>query len=209
MPPDWAGMPTNDPRIDAYIAAAADFAKPILNHLRRLVHAGCPEVVETFKWSFPHFEHKGVLCGMAAFKEHCSFGFWKGELILGRSPGGADGDGMGHFGRIKSLGDLPADDVLAGYIREAVRLNVEGIKKPSTAKRKARPALPVPDDLAGALKRNREAHATFDGFSPSHRREYIEWITEAKREETRRQRLATTIEWLAEGKSRNWKYAKC
>jgi hypothetical protein len=201
-------MPTTDPRVHAYIAQSAEFARPILRHLRRLVHAACPDVVETMKWRFPHFDYRGSLCGMAAFKEHCSFGLWKGELILGRGPGGADGKGMGHFGRIKSLADLPAEQDLLGYLREAVRLNDEGIKKPVVARQGGRPRLTVPDDLAAALERNPKAQTTFHGLSPSHRREYIEWITEAKRPETRQKRLATTLEWLEQGKLRNWKHAK-
>lgn len=202
-------MANHDPRVDAYIANSADFAQPILKRLRQLVHAACPEVVETLKWGFPHFEHRGVLCSMAAFKQHCSFGFWKGDLVLGRGPGGASAEGMGHFGRLTSQADLPADHVLLGYLREAVRLNEAGIKRPKAAKPGAERKLTVPDDLVAALKRNREARTTFERFSPSHQREYIEWITEAKRPETRQRRLDTTLEWLAQGKSRNWKYAKC
>jgi len=202
-------MATRDPRVDAYIAKSADFAKPILTHLRKLVHAACPAVLETMKWSFPHFDYKGMLCSMAAFKEHCAFGFWKGELIVGTGPCGAQGEGMGHFGRIAVLSDLPSEKVLIGYIKEAVRLNDEGIKKPATSKPKVKRELVVPDDLTAALKENKKALATFEQFSPSHKREYVEWISEAKREETRRLRLATAVQWMAEGKPRNWKYVKC
>jgi len=204
-------MPTKDPRVDAYIAKAADFAKPILTHIRKLVHAGCPEVVEAMKWSFPNFDHKGIMCSMAAFKQHCTFGFWKSELILGST--GAENEAMGHFGRITSLGDLPKDKVLLGYIKKAAELNEAGIKKPAPVRSKVKKELVVPDYFMATLKKNKKknkkALATFDNFSYSHRKEYVEWITEAKREETRAKRMATTLEWLAKGKSRNWKYERC
>jgi uncharacterized protein YdeI (YjbR/CyaY-like superfamily) len=198
-------MATKDPRIDAYIARSAEFAKPILKHLRKVVHAGCPEVVETIKWSMPHFDYKGMMCGMAAFKEHCAFGFWKTELILDRDKQ-KEKPGMGAFGSIKSLDDLPNEKTLIGYVKKAAALNDAGIKVPGRAQPKKRAPIPVPDDLAAALKKNTKARQTFDSFSPSHRREYLEWITEAKREETRRERLEKTMRWLAEGKARNWKY---
>jgi len=205
-------MGTRDPRIDAYIARSAEFAKPILSHLREVVHGACPEVEETMKWSMPHFMYQGMLCGMASFKQHCTFGFWKGSLIV--KEGGAPAEqAMGQFGRITALSDLPPKRVLAGYVKEAMRLNEEGVKVPrrpaaAKTKRAATTTLAVPDDLAAALKKNRKAAATFDGFSPSHRREYVEWITDAKRDETRARRIGTAVEWLAEGKSRNWKYAR-
>ncbi len=198
-------MTTKDPRIDAYIAKSADFAKPILKHLRKVVHAGCPQVRETIKWSMPHFDHQGVMCGMAAFKEHCAFGFWKADLILDRDKQ-AEKAGMGSFGCIKSLKDLPAEKTLVGYVKKAAALNEAGIKAPGRAQPKKRKPLSMPDDLNAALKKNAKARKTFEDFSPSHRREYIEWITEAKREETRKERLARTIAWLTEGKARNWKY---
>jgi uncharacterized protein YdeI (YjbR/CyaY-like superfamily) len=198
-------MVSKDPRIDAYIAKSADFAKPILKHLRKVVHAGCPNVEETLKWSMPHFDYKGILCGMAAFKEHCAFGFWKSELILGRDKA-EEKSGMGSFGCIKSLKDLPNEKTLIGYVKKAAALNEAGIKVPGRAQPKKRAPIPVPDDLTAALKKNAKARSTFEGFPLSHRREYLEWITEAKREETRKERLAKTIKWLAEGKSRNWKY---
>jgi len=202
-------MSNKDPRIDAYIARSADFARPILTHLRQLVHAACPEVEETMKWSFPHFDYKGMLCSMAAFKQHCSFGFWKGELILGQSPGGARDEGMGHFGRITAISELPADKVMMGHIKKAVQLNETGVSKPTSPRPKTRKELIVPDDLRSALKKNRKALATFENFSYSHKKEYVEWITEAKRHETRQCRLATTLEWLAKGKPRHWKYLEC
>ena len=203
-------MAKKDPRVDACIAKSAAFAQPILKHIRKLVHFGCPEVEETIKWQFPSFMYKGMLCGMAAFKNHCTFGFWKHELIFGKEKLAANGEerGMGQFGRITSLSDLPKDVVLLGYIKEAVRLNDEGIKAPSRAKPKKK-ALIVPDYFMKELKKNTKALAVFEGFSYSHKKEYVEWLTEAKTDETRNRRLATTLEWLAQGKSRNWKYMNC
>jgi len=201
-------MGMRDPRVDAYIAKSADFARPILTHLRELVHATCPEAEETMKWSFPHFMYKGMLCAMASFKEHCSFGFWKGSLIVPKD--GADSEeGMGHFGRITRISDLPSKKVLTGYIKTAMKLNEDGIKKPTPPKPKKLVEVVVPDDLLKALQGNSAARATFEKFSPSHKREYIEWITEAKTEATRTKRLQTAIEWMAEGKARNWKYMNC
>jgi uncharacterized protein YdeI (YjbR/CyaY-like superfamily) len=197
-------MGQTDPRIDKYIARAADFAKPILTHLRKVVHAACPDVEETMKWSAPHFDYKGMMCGMAAFKSHCAFGFWKGSLVL---DGPRSGDAAGHFGRITSLGDLPPDRVIAGYVKKAAKLNDEGVRvarKPTAPKK----PLPVPADFAAALKKKPAARKAFDAFSPSHRREYVEWVTEAKTDATRQKRMATAIGWLSEGKSRNWKYER-
>ena len=201
-------MGKKDPRVDAYIAKAAPFAQPILKHLRKIVHAGCRDVEETLKWSMPHFDYKGILCGMAAHKQHCSFGFWRGaELALGKTR--ADSDGMGHFGRITSLADLPDEGTLIGYVRKAVELKDAGVKQPKApARKRDAAALEVPDYFSAALRTNKKAQQAFDAFSYSHRREYLEWVTEAKREETRDSRLATAIEWLAEGKSRNWKYER-
>ena len=195
---------TRDPRIDAYIAKSADFAKPILTYLREIVHRACPRVEETMKWSAPHFMYEGMLCGMASFKSHCAFGFWKGGLVLDAK--GKTREAMGHFGRITSLEDLPSKKVLSGYIRKAMALNEKGIPSPTRTKRAPKPEAAVPKDLAAALDKNHKAGATFDDFSPSHRREYVEWITEAKTEATRQRRLETAIGWMAEGKSRNWKY---
>lgn len=195
-------MARKNPGVDAYIAKAEPFARPILRHLRKLVHAGCPEVEETLKWRFPHFVYEGMLCSMAAFKAHCAFGFWNGALVL---PGKTDA--MGHFGRITSLSDLPADRVMIGYIREAARLNESGEKLPPRARR-VRKALAIPKDLVAALKKNPRARGAFESFSPSHKREYVEWITEAKAQATRRRRLDQAIAWMGEGKPRNWKYMK-
>jgi uncharacterized protein YdeI (YjbR/CyaY-like superfamily) len=201
-------MGKRDARFDAYIAKSADFARPILTHLRDVVHAACPDVEETMKWSFPHFQYKGMLCSMAAFKEHCAFGFWKGALVV--ENGGAEVDkAAGQFGRITKLSDLPSKKVLSGYIKEAMKLNDAGIKVPARAKPKAPKDVVVPDDLAGALRGNQKARSTFDAFSPSNKREYVVWITEAKTEATRTRRLETAIEWMAEGKPRNWKYMNC
>lgn len=201
-------MGSRDTRVDAYIAKSADFAKPILNHLRELVHKACPDVEETMKWSFPHFQYKGMLCSMASFKEHCAFGFWKGSLIVGGDPDLEQA--MGQFGRITKLTDLPSKTVLTGYVKKAMELNDTGVKSPTRSKPKGPPKeLVVPDDLTAALKRNKAARATFDAFSPSKKREYVEWVTEAKTDATRSKRLETAIEWMAEGKPRYWKYSNC
>jgi len=158
-------MATKDPRIDAYIAKSADFEKPILQHLRKVVHAGCPDVVETIKWSMPHFDHRGVMCGMAAFKEHCAFGFWKADLIL--EPGEtSEKSGMGSFGGIRSLADLPNEKKLIGYVRKAAALNEAGVKAPGRTQPKKRKTLAMPEDLTSALKKNAGARKTFEGFSP-------------------------------------------
>jgi uncharacterized protein YdeI (YjbR/CyaY-like superfamily) len=201
-------MGTRDARIDSYIAKSAEFATPILTHLREVVHTACPDVEETMKWSFPHFMYKGMLCSMASFKEHCAFGFWKGSLVIEKG-GGEVEKAMGQFGRIAKLSELPSKKVLTGYIKTAMKLNEEGVKAPARAKPKSPTEVAVPDDLASALKGNEQARATFDRFSPSHKREYIQWLTEAKAEATRARRLATAIEWMTEGKPRNWKYMNC
>lgn len=200
-------MPAKDPRVDAYIARAADFAKPILTHFRQLVHTACPAVVETMKWSFPHFDHQGTLCGMAAFKQHCAIGFWKSELIFTETDAGREA--MGNFGRITSMADLPTDSLLLSHLRKAVELNEAGVKKPTPPRSKVKKELIVPDWLLAAFGKNKKALTTFENFSYSHRKEYVEWLVEAKREETRAKRLAQALAWLAEGKSRNWKYERC
>jgi uncharacterized protein YdeI (YjbR/CyaY-like superfamily) len=203
-------MATTDPRIDAYIQKSAEFARPILEHIRKLVHKAYPAVEETVKWGMPFFQNNGaILCNMAAFKEHCAFGFWNAPLM--KDPEGIlqirDKSAMGHLDRITSKKDLPSDKVLTAYIREAAALNEAGVKK-APPKKAPKQELPVPAGLKAALSKNKKAQAVFEGFSPSHKREYIEWITEAKTEATREKRLATTIEWLTEGKSRMWKYEK-
>ena len=201
-------MGTRDDRVDAYIAKSAEFARPILNHLRDVVHAACPEVEETMKWSRPHFVYKGMLCGMSAFKEHCAFGFWNHSLVLEKCRDDVK-DGMGQFGRITQVSDLPSKKILSGYIKEAMKLNDTGVKSPTRSKLKTPRDVVVPDDLRSALQKNKKALATFEKLSPSHKREYIEWITEAKTDATRTRRLETAIEWMAEGKPRNWKYMNC
>lgn len=198
-----------DKRVDAYIAKSKVFAQPILRHLRDLVHAACPDVTETIKWGFPHFDYNGIMCSMAAFKEHCSFGFWKAALMKDTSlmRMASSEAAMGHLGQLKSLEDLPADKVLKAYIREAAQLNEAGIKvqKPVPGTKKP---LRTPPALSRALKENAKARACFNTLSYSHRKEYIEWISEAKTDPTRDKRIATTVTWLTEGKSRNWKYVK-
>jgi len=194
-------MPKKDPRIDAYIANAAEFAKPILNHTRKLVHAACPDVTETMKWGMPFFEHKGTLCGMAAFKEHAAFMFWRSKMIFGK--GSTHANAMGQFGRLRSLADLPGDKLLTSYLRKAVELNEAGVKTPRS---KSKVKVTVPDYFLAALKKNKKALAAFEKLSPSCKREYVQWVTEAKREETRVKRLTTAITWIAKGKSLNWKY---
>jgi hypothetical protein len=197
-------MGTRDPRVDAYIAKSGDFAKPILAHLREVVHSACPDVVETMKWSSPFFDYNGTMCNMAAFKEHASFGFWKGALVMG--PKAETDPSRGQFGRLTSVSDLPSKKELTALVRKAMKLNEEGI---SVAKpKKAKPELPVPPELAAALAKNRKARSAFEAFPPGHRREYNEWIGEAKGADTRARRAEQAVEWIAEGKSRNWKYQR-
>jgi len=193
-----------DPRVDAYIANAAAFAQPILLAIRDPVHAACPDVEETMKWSFPHFMYKGMLCSMASFKQHAAFGFWKGSLVTG---GPRSADAMGHFGRLAKRSDLPSKSVLTALIRKAARLNDDRVKPPRTRK-PAPKTVKVPAVLAAALTKSAKARAGFDALPPSHKREYIEWITQAKAEQTRARRLEQAIVWIAEGKSRNWKYER-
>jgi uncharacterized protein YdeI (YjbR/CyaY-like superfamily) len=201
---DLKRMPSKDPRVDAYIANSPDYAKPILIELRRLAHAGCPGVEETLKWRMPHFLHQGILFGMAAFKQHCAVHFWKGKLVLGeKSRAGV----FGNLGRVTALSDLPGRKELLGYIKKAVELNESGVKKPSIAQPKKK--LIVPPYFLAALRKNKKAQAAFENFSYSHKKEYVNWITEAKREETREKRMNTAILWLAQGKPQNWKYLKC
>ena len=203
-------MPKRDPRVDAYIAKSADFAKPILTHFRAIVDDACPDATETIKWSRPSWDYAGsMLCSMAAFKQHCSFGFWKANLLtLNGQPVGIGADSQ--LSHITSVKDLPSRAVLVKLVKQAARLNAEGVKESvmSGRSRTPKPPLPVPEDFQRALARNRKARDTFAAFPPSHQREYIEWIAGAKREETRAERLATSLKWLAEGKPRNWKYMR-
>lgn len=201
---------TRDPRIDAYIARAPEFARPILTHLRAVVNAACPDADETLKWSMPCWTYAGaILCNMAAFRQHATFGFWKGSLIL-PADGSDRESAMGQFGKITKVSELPSKKILTGYVRQAMKLNEDGVKVPERVRAATpRPAPETPGDLAAALKANKAATAAWDAFSPSCKREYVEWITEAKREQTRQKRLVQAIEWIAEGKQRNWKYQNC
>ena len=202
-------MAKNDPRVTAYIAKQAPFARPILKYLRAVVHEGCPDVTETIKWGMPSFEHHGILCGMAAFKAHATFGFWKGKEIVGDE--GATVDAMGQLGRITSVKDLPTRAKLVGWVKKAAVLNETKPKKsPAGSKpaKPARPALRAPADLLKAIERSAKARAVWDEFAPSSKRDYAEWILEAKQEATRVRRIATAVEWIAEGKRRNWKYER-
>jgi len=198
-------MTTRDPKFDDYIAKAAPFAQPILQHIRKLVHEAVPGLTETFKWSMPHYIYNGKnLAGMAAFKAHCAM------MIHGD---GRQGDAMGQYGKLTSTSDLPGDNELKSKVVAAKeRIDAEGTalkKKPAGAPRTAKPELPIPPELAAALEANPAAKATLGAFAPSHRREYVEWIADAKAEATRDRRIAQAIEWLAEGKKRNWKYENC
>jgi uncharacterized protein YdeI (YjbR/CyaY-like superfamily) len=202
-------MPHESPEVDAYIDHAADFARPILRKIRALFHKACPQIQETIKWGFPHFEHMGIVGNMAAFKRHVNFGFWKAKMLsdphklfqdVGNTSMGA--------ARITDVSELPSDKILLATIREAVALNEKGIKAPAAPK-KPRKELTIPEYFLAALGKNKKAQATFEGMAYSHKKEYVEWITEAKQEATRAKRLATALEWLAEGKPRNWKYLNC
>lgn len=207
----FRSMETFDQRVDIYIDNAAEFAKPILKHLRQLVHTACPEITETIKWSFPCFDYKGIVCSMAAFKHHCTFGFWKTSILPDPNKileTGSAKESMGALGRLKNLTDLPKDNILIRYIQNAVFLNETGVKLPKKPSTSPKTELLIPSYFIGALAAHPLAKITFDEFSYSHKKEYLEWITEAKTEETRQTRIKTALEWLSEGKSRNWKYLK-
>ncbi len=202
-----------DARVDAYIEKAAPFAQPVLRHVRKLMHEACPEVTESVKWGMPFFLlHEVILGNMAGFKQHCSFGFWGPEMkeVLAQD-GFISSDAMGSLGRITGLKDLPADKVLLGYFRQAAGFVESGQRTKSLDRpRKAvKPEVEVPMELAGALKKNKAAAKVFADFSPSCQREYTEWIADAKRTETKARRVEQAVEWIAEGKSKNWKYEKC
>ena len=204
-------MGTKDKRIDAYIAKSADYAKPIMEHLRKLIHKTCPEVTETVKWGMPSFEYKGPFVGFAAFKKHAVLGFWKAaimkdkKILTGKDTKGA----MGNLGKLESIDDLPKDTVLVKWIKEAMKLNADGVKFVRAVKPKhERKEYTMPDYFQKVLNKNKKAKAVYDKFSPSHKKEYLEWIVEAKTEETRNKRMENAIEWLTEGKSRNWKYQR-
>jgi len=198
---------SSDPRIDHYIAGRAPFLQRILHHLRMLVHRACPDVVETMKWSAPAFVYKGqLLCSFAGFRRHATFGFWRGREVVDDTPTGLDA--MGQFGRLTRLEDLPDDHTLIALIGRAMALTDSGAKPPR-APRQPRAEIAMPEDLAQALAADPVAAAVFAGFPPSYRRDYLEWITEAKRPETRSRRIAQAIEWIAQGRQRNWKYQEC
>ena len=195
-------MGKKDPRVDAYIAKAQPFARPILKELRRRMRAACPDVEEDMKWSAPAFMYKGILANMAAFKQHAAFGFWDG--MFAEQTGKAK-EAAGQFGKLTSVADLPPEKTFATLVKQAVARRDAGIK-PKREKTAPKEPIAVPAAFTVALKKHQKALATFEKFSPSHRREYVEWITEAKRDETRQRRIATAIEWLSEGKPHNWKY---
>lgn len=202
-------MAAYDPRVDAYIEKSAAFAQPILNHWRDLLHAQCPDLVETIKWGFPNFEYnKRTLFNIAAFKQHCNFGFWLAQLlsdpknVLQLSENASLG---GSIGRIESMKDLPADAAMKDLIKQSMKLAEEGVKVKREVKKEPI-VVEAPDYFMAELKKHKKALSVFENFAPSHRKEYIEWITGAKREETRNKRIAEAIEMMAEGKSRHWKY---
>ncbi|HEX5181740.1 MAG TPA: YdeI/OmpD-associated family protein [Allosphingosinicella sp.] len=198
---------SRDPRVDAYIARQAEFARPILDHLREAVHAACPEAEEAIKWSMPSFLYKGkILANMAAFKAHAAFGFWRAGEVLGQT--GAERDAMGQFGRLTAIAQLPPPEELRALIRKAAA-SIDSGPAPARPKKPPRPDLGAPDDLRAALDAAPRAAATFDSFPPSCRRDYVEWVVEAKRPETRAKRVAQAVEWMAEGKKRHWKYENC
>ncbi len=193
---------------DEYIASAQPFAKPILKQIRSIVHEACPDCEEKIKWLFPHFMYKGNLCSMAAFKEHCSFTFWKGDIMkdpdkimqqVGKTA-------MGQFGKITSLDDLPPKKIFINYIHEAMRLNDEGIKVPKKPSKAS--DYTIHSKFQEALNKHKASNTFFTSLSPSNKKDYAEWIAEAKTETTRDKRINTAIEWLAEEKPRNWKYMK-
>jgi uncharacterized protein YdeI (YjbR/CyaY-like superfamily) len=198
--------------VDAYIAKSADFAKPILSHLRKLIHDTCPSVEETMKWSFPHFTYKApadrsprVLCSMASFKQHCAFGFWYSDNA-GDNQQAAPA--MGQYGRITSLADLPKEKVLVQQIKQAIKVHDGGVKPRVSSRPAEKKDLEIPDYFTAALKKNKKALTQFEKFNYSSKKEYVEWITEAKTAETRKKRIETAVEWISEGKTRHWKYQK-
>ncbi len=191
-------MADRSPEIDAYIAESSPFARPILEKIRDAFHKADPQIEETIKWGVPHFDHNGIVGGMAAFKQHVSWGFWKASLMREQAA---------LREKVTDVSDLPPEKQLLALIREAVQLNEEGVKI-ARAPRKTPPPLETPDELVGALRRVKGALATFEAFPPSHKREYVQWITEAKQEATRAKRIAQAVEWISEGKSRNWKYER-
>lgn len=204
-------MGKKDPRVDSYIAKAADFAKPVLEHFRSLVHKVCPDATETIKWGAPSFDYKGPYCLMVSFKKHCAIIFYKNKIMKNQAPKDKTiiETDMAQLRKITSIKDLPKDKVLTAYLKNASKINDAGIKIPSRKKSNEKKELEIPDYFVKALKKNKNAQKTFNNFTYSKKKDYVEWIAQAKREETRLQRIETAIEWLAEGKTRNWKYEKC
>lgn len=195
-----------DPRIDAYIAKAQPFARPILEHVRKRVRAVVPDVEETLKWGAPSFVLDGkILLMMAAFKAHAALNFWRGQELRGDE---AKADAMGQFGKLTSVGDLPTDDALDALIRQAAELT-RSVPAPRKPKHAPKPAPTLHPEFAAALAAAPKAREVLDGFPPSAQRDYLDWITDAKQDATRRKRIATAIEWLSEGKRRMWKYESC
>ena len=196
---------SRDPRIDAYLAKAQPFARPILEHVRDRVHAVVPDVEEAIKWSMPAYtKGDAILLITAAFKAHVALHFWRGQEMRGDA---AKPEAMGQFGKVRSLADLPPDGELDALIAEAARLATA--PKPRKVKHEPKPPTELHPEFAAALDANPKAKATLDGFSPSARRDYLDWIAEAKQDATRTKRIATAVEWLAEGKKRHWKYESC
>ena len=201
-------MGKKDPRVDVYINKAREFAKPVLEHIRDFVHETCPDVEEKIKWSFPHFDYKNqMMCSMASFKEHCTFGFWKASLLKDLK-GKSGQTAMGQFGRMTKVSDLPSKKVLKSLIKDAMKLNDSEIKISAKSKSSEKKELTVPGYFMKAIKKNKKALKTFENFSYSLKKEYVEWVTEAKTEPTRKKRITTAIEWMSEGKIHNWKYLK-
>lgn len=199
-----------NPKVDEYIAKSSDFAKPILEHIRQIIHENVPEVEEKIKWGMPFFDYKGeMLCHIASFKQHCVMGFWKASLLSDPTllENAKTEVSMGHLGKITCLADLPTNSKLIEYLKEAMALNDKGIKvaKPKPEKIEE---LPLPSDFKEKLAKNPLAIEYFENRSPSFRKEYIVWITDAKSETTRKSRIEQAVEWIGEGKTRLWKYEK-
>ncbi|NCD70878.1 YdeI/OmpD-associated family protein [Mucilaginibacter agri] len=196
-----------DPRVDAYIAKVPAYAKPVLEHFRDLVHQADPDIKETIKWGHVHFDLKSPICYMAAFKAHCRMGFWHSGMLPDPEGWFKGGEEEGRLYKITGLADMPPDEIILWYLKNAIDNNKQGIK-PSKAKAqpKAKVELSMPDDFDELLNGHAAARDNYENFSPSKRREYLEWFADAKTDATRLKRLNTAIEWIAEGKSRNWKY---
>jgi uncharacterized protein YdeI (YjbR/CyaY-like superfamily) len=196
-------------QVDQYIINSAEFAIPILDHLRNLVHKADARIEEKIKWGMPFFDYKGTVCHLASFKHHCAFGFWKGSLMNDEYGIFKErSEAMGLLGKITSFEDLPSDEILIAYIQQAIQLNEDNVKLPPKPKSLQNKALIIPEYFMEALNEVPEALAVFQNFSPSNKKDYVLWLEEAKTEATRIKRLETTLEWLAKGKTRMWKYKK-